>query len=141
MTDEQMRKNLGLNPDGTRKDQPPRRHSVPSPDADKILAVDCNGNSSALIVPRSGVDVDNQLQFYAWQLATAAFAPVVNGRRCFSRFTADTFKRIEHQYGPDTLRRHLAALLDEMRSGFKPSNPVGLLIHRVRLTATDTMLC
>lgn len=99
-----------------------------------------DGSVVDVVKPVTPLDVEQQDDIPAAILATAAFSTFINGSPCFSRFTLRTFKTLSDQYGDETLRNHLIALLTEIQSGFRPSNPVGLLIHRVKLTATESTL-
>ncbi len=99
-----------------------------------------DGTVVDVVRPTSAIDVEQQPDIPSAILATAAFAPVINGVPSFSRFTLYTFKNLSDMYGDDTLRNHLSSLLTEIQGGFRPKNPVGILIHRVRLTATETVL-
>lgn len=99
-----------------------------------------DGTVVDVVRPVTPLDVHQQGDIPAAILATAAFSAIINGSPCFSLFTLRSFKRLADQYGDDTLRNHLIALLTEMQSGLRPTNPVGLLIHRVKLTATECTL-
>lgn len=105
-----------------------------------ITASRRNGESLRIVVPHSRVDVEQQLSIPAHVLALLAFSDRVNGVRRWSEFTALTLRRLDSQYGDDVLRRTLCSLLDDIRAGFKPLNPVGIFIHRVRQSATTAEL-
>lgn len=99
-----------------------------------------DGTIAELIIPKTAVDVEQQPDIPACVLAVAALSPLVNGRRAWSRFTIYTLHRLQDQFGDHCLRLHLISLLVEMQGGFKPQNPIGIFIHRVRSTQTETTL-
>lgn len=94
-----------------------------------------DGTTLDIVIPQSRLDVEMQPDVPAHVLATLAFSTCVNGVRRWSEFTRQTLQRLESQYGAQALRDTLCVLLDDIAAGFRPTNPVGLLIHRVRLTA------
>lgn len=94
-----------------------------------------DGTTLEIIVPMSRVDVEMQPDAPAYVLAVLAFSSRVNGVRRWSQFTLETLRRLERQFGSETLRSVLCGLLDDIAAGFRPTNPVGIFIHRVRLTA------
>lgn len=98
------------------------------------------GKPLQIVVPVTRADVEQQPDIPARVLALLAFSQRVGGVRRWSDFTRLTLKRLEDQYGDDSMRHALAALLDEIQMGLKPSNPIGLYIHRVRLTANSNTL-
>lgn len=100
-----------------------------------------DGGLSKFIVPRTRQDIEQQPDVPAWALALLAFSQKVDGRRRWSDFTHKTFLALQQQYGDTAMRTTLAALLDEINMGLKPTNPIGLFIHRVRLTANSDNLC
>lgn len=99
-----------------------------------------DGTPLTICVPKSRIDVEQQPDIPAHALALLAFSKKVNGVRRWSEFTALTLKRLSDQYGDSALRLTLAGLLDDMAAGFRPVNPVGVYIHRVRATATTDEL-
>lgn len=99
-----------------------------------------DGSVVKLVVPKSSADVEMQRDVEAHLLALIAFAPVVQGRRRWSQFTNHTLRNLQRQYGDEILRTVLMGLLDDIRTGFKPMNPVGVFIHRVRASATTDEL-
>lgn len=99
-----------------------------------------DGSTQRVFKPLTAVDVEQQPDVPADILATLAFAPIINGSVAFSRFTRFTMGKLYEQFGDEILRKNLIALLTEMTGGFKPKNPVGIFIHRVRLTATETVI-
>ena len=99
-----------------------------------------DGTLVTVFVPHTPIDVDQQPDVPAAILACVALAPSVQGRRVWSPFTLSTLNRLQNIYGDEVLRRHLTSLLTEMQGGFKPANPVGLYIHRVRQTPTQSSL-
>lgn len=99
-----------------------------------------DGSLVRIVVPHSRLDVEQQPNVPAHVLALLAFSQVVNGVRRWSQFTALTFKRLASQLGDEALRSTLCALLDDMDSGFRPNNPIGIFIHRVRSTASTSEL-
>lgn len=99
-----------------------------------------DGTVCTIFVPHTPVDVDQQADIPAAVLACVALAPLVGGKRAWSPYTLQTLYRLTNTFGDDVLRRHLSSLLTEMQGGFKPSNPVGLFIHRVRQTPTQSTL-
>lgn len=105
---------------------------------EQMAFINPDGSKGVLYVPRTPRDVEEQPNIPAAALATVAFAPLVNGRRAWSQYTYSVLKRQAAVYGEEVLRRHLCALLTEILGGFKPDNPIGLLIHRVRQTPTDS---
>lgn len=96
-----------------------------------------DGSTMSIVIPKTRVDVEMQPEVPAYVLATLAFSARVNGVRRWSDFTLQTLKRLESQYGAQAVRETLAVLLDDIANGFKPSNPIGILIHRIRLTANS----
>lgn len=100
-----------------------------------------DGTHQRIIVPRTSADVAAQPDVPAFALALIAFAPLVNGRRMWSNFTRVTLVRLQDRYGDDFMRRVLASLLDDIKSGLRATNPIGLLIHRLRIAADSTSLC
>lgn len=105
-----------------------------------IQAHRANGETLKIVVPLSRVDVEQQPQVPAHVLAVLAFSQKVHGVRRWSEFTAFTLKRLDQQFGDEVLRRTLCALLDDIANGFKPNNPIGIFIHRVRQTSTTAEL-
>lgn len=105
-----------------------------------ISTVGRDGKPLHITVPRTRLDVEMQPDIPARVLALLAFSTKVDGRRRWSDFTRQTFRNLEQQYGDSALRTTLAALLDEINMGLKPTNPIGLFIHRVRLTANSDNL-
>lgn len=105
-----------------------------------IQARSRDGQPLTVVVPRSRIDVEQQPNVPAHVLALLAFSQRVHGVRRWSEYTGFTLRRLSHDYGDDTVRSTLAALLDDMAAGFRPDNPVGILIHRVRATATTDQL-
>lgn len=105
-----------------------------------IQTVDSTGKPLSIVVPRTRIDVELQPNIPARVLALLAFSSRVGGVRRWSDFTRLTLRRLEEQYGDEAMRQALAALLDEITMGLRPSNPIGLYIHRVRLTANSTNL-
>lgn len=100
-----------------------------------------DGGEMKVIVPRSPADVDMQPNVPAWVLTMFAFAlRTHDGRYTWSPYTRDTLKRLSDDYGDDTLRRHLSSLLIDIEGGFRPDNPLGLIIHRVRSSTTTRTL-
>lgn len=100
-----------------------------------------DGKPVTIIIPRTRYDVEMQPHIPAYTLATLAYSSLIEGHRRWSQYTLDTLKRISAQYGDDVMRRMLCALLDETAAGFRPTNPIGLLIHRTRTSAnTDTLV-
>lgn len=109
--------------------------------APEIIQARCrDGSTLSVVVPASRVDVEQQPNIPAHVLTLLAFSQKVNGVRRWSEFTAFTLKRLDQQFGDDVLRRTLCALLDDISNGFKPSNPIGIFIHRVRQTSTTADL-
>ena len=109
--------------------------------APKIERVTCrraDGTTVEVIVPTTPQDVEQQTNVPAYALATVALSPVIHGRHVWSQFTRDTMQRLERQFGDEVLRKTLSTLLYEMCCGLKPTNPIGLFIHRVRLTPTES---
>lgn len=99
-----------------------------------------DGSTLQVVVPTCRADVEMQPDIPAHVLAVLAFSARVNGVRRWSEFTRQTLQRLETQYGSATLRECLGCLLDDIATGFRPTNPVGILIHRVRMTAdSDSM--
>lgn len=100
-----------------------------------------NGERVEMVVPTCPADVENQPNFPAWSLALMAFCPFdAYGRAIWSPFSKQTLKRLQDDYGEAELRKQLMGLLIDMAEGFKPSNPIGLLIHRVRQCGTTKEL-
>lgn len=100
-----------------------------------------DGTVVRVVVPATRVDVEQQPDVPAATLALLAFSSVKDGVRRWSDFTRSTLLKLERSYGDAVLRSTLCALLDDIASGFRPSNPVGLFIHRVRATSNSTELC
>lgn len=100
-----------------------------------------DGSHVRIIVPKTSADVLSQPDIPAFSLALIAFAPIVDGRRMWSNFTRATLVRLQDHYGDDFMRRVLANLLDDIQSGLRATNPIGLLIHRMRIAADSTSLC
>lgn len=96
-----------------------------------------DGSTLQVVVPTCRADVEMQPDIPSYVLATLAFSVRINGVRRWSDFTRQTLKRLEGQYGAQALRETLCVLLDDIATGFKPSNPIGILIHRLRLTANS----
>lgn len=96
-----------------------------------------DGSTLSIVIPKSRLDVEMQPDIPASVLATLAFSVRINGVRRWSDFTLQTLKRMESQYGAQALRDTLCVLLDDIATGFKPTNPIGILIHRIRLTANS----
>lgn len=105
--------------------------------AETIQARKRDGSTQTIVIPKSRLDVEMQPDVPAYVLATLAFSLRVNGVRRWSDFTLQTLRRLESQYGAQALRDTLCVLLDDIATGFKPINPVGILIHRIRLTANS----
>ena len=105
--------------------------------SETIQARKRDGTTQTIVIPKSRLDVEMQPDIPPHVLATLAFSVRVNGVRRWSDFTLQTLKRLESQYGAQALRETLGVLLDDISSGFKPNNPVGILIHRLRLTANS----
>lgn len=105
-----------------------------------VQARNRDGSLVRVVVPVTRLDVEQQPNVPAHVLALLAFSQVVNGVRRWSQYTALTFRRLSGQYGDDALRTTLCALLDDIAAGFRPSNPIGIYIHRVRSTATTSDL-
>lgn len=99
-----------------------------------------DGSVVRVVVPASRIDVEQQPDIPASTLALLAFSTVKDGVRRWSDFTRSTLLTLERSYGDAVLRSTLGALLDDIAGGFRPSNPVGLFIHRVRATANSTEL-
>lgn len=99
-----------------------------------------DGTISEIIIPKTAIDVEQQPDIPAYVLAVAALSPVLNGRRAWSRFTLWALRRLQDQFGDRCLRLHLISLLVEMQGGFEPQNPIGIFIHRVRSTQTESLL-
>ena len=108
--------------------------------AEIIHAHKRDGSVLQIVVPKSSGDVEMQQEVPVHVLALLAFSPRIQGKRRWSEFTRLTLRRLEDQYGSDTLRLVLMGLLDDIQSGFHPENPVGVFIHRVRATATTNEL-
>lgn len=94
-----------------------------------------DGSTLQVVVPTCRADVEMQPDIPSHVLAVLAFSTRVKGVRRWSEFTRQTLQRLETQYGAATLRECLGGLLDDIATGFRPTNPVGILIHRVRMTA------
>ena len=109
-----------------------------NPPHEKISYRRLDGTDGIMVVPRTPHDVEQQSDIPAAALASVAFAPKVNGRRAWSPYTYSVLSRLATQYGDDLLRRHLCALLTDILGGFSPTNPIGILIHRVRQTPTES---
>lgn len=105
-----------------------------------VYTIDSTGKRIPIFVPRTRLDVEQQPHISARVLALLAFSTRVGGVRRWSDFTRLTFRRLHEQYGEEAMRTALCALLDEINTGFRPSNPIGLYIHRVRSTANSTQL-
>ena len=99
-----------------------------------------DGSMCDVIVPRTRIDVEQQSDIPAAVLACVALAPVVHGHHAWSRFTLQTLYRLASDFGDDVLRLNLCSLLTEIEGGFRPLNPIGLFIHRVRTTPTQSTL-
>lgn len=99
------------------------------------------GGELQVCIPRTVEDVDQQPEIPAWFLAMLAFAQVsVDGGVRWSPHARDVLRRLSAEYGDEEMRRQLRGLLIDMQGGFKPDNPVGLLIHRVRANGTTAPL-
>lgn len=101
-----------------------------------------DGTELKIIVPRTAADVDCQPDLPAWVLALFAFAPRSSDGHVqgWSPFSRDTLRRLSDDYGDNVLRRQLISLLIDIEGGFRPDNPIGLLIHRTRATTTSRTL-
>lgn len=108
--------------------------------AETIQARKQDGTRYTLVIPKSRLDVEMQPDVPPYVLATLAFSVRVNGVRRWSDFTLRTLCRLERQYGAQAMRETLGMLLDDIVNGFKPHNPIGILIHRLRLTANSSEL-
>lgn len=107
------------------------------PKPEIIQARKRDGSTQSIVIPKSRLDVEMQPDIPAYVLSTLAFSVRINGVRRWSDFTLQTLKRLESQYGAQALRETLCVLLDDIATGFKPTNPIGILIHRIRLTANS----
>lgn len=96
-----------------------------------------DGSTLDIVVPVRRCDVEMQPGIPAHVLATLAFSKRVDGVRRWSEYTRQTLRRIEEQYGEQTMRNVLGDLLDDIATGFRPHNPIGILIHRVRCSANS----
>lgn len=105
---------------------------------EKIPFLRRDGSEGVIFVPRTPQDVEQQPDIPAAALACVAFAPKVNGVRAWSPYTYSVLRRLATQYGDELLRHHLCALLTDIIGGFAPINPIGILIHRVRQTPTES---
>lgn len=100
-----------------------------------------DGSVRTIVVPRTAADVEAQQDVPAWVLALFAFAPCTNGVVVrWSPSTRDVLRRMSEDYGDGELRRQLVALLIDIEGGFVPTNPIGLLIHRLRAAGTTRTL-
>lgn len=99
-----------------------------------VLVRTKTGETRKVFVPRNSADIDNQSDVPAAVLALIAFSPIVDGVVNYSSFTYSVMKQLQRQVGDETLRRVLSELLDEISRGFKPHNPFGLFVSRVRGT-------
>lgn len=93
-----------------------------------------DGTTAQAIIPRTAADVRNQPDVPAWVLVVLALSPRVDGKKVYSSYTVQQIKRLQAQFGPESLRYQLESLLTDMLGGFMPTNPMGLFIHRVRLS-------
>lgn len=101
-----------------------------------------DGTTHKVIVPKTALDVENQPEIPAYALAVLAFSPVDDkqGRLRWSPSARDALKRLTEEYGEAEVRRQLIALLIDIEQGFRPINPIGLLIHRTRSAGTTQPL-
>lgn len=109
----------------------------PTPRNSVMATRAADGERVRVYKPRTREEVYAQAGIPAWFLAVLAFASDASGHLRWSEFTSDTLRRLARQYGDDPIRNCLAVLLEEMREGLEPVNPIGLLIHRIRATATQ----
>ena len=106
--------------------------------APQKLFLTVRGEKREVVVPRTAADVDMQPDIDGWGLALLALSPYdERGMLRWSPFARETLRRLSDEYGDDTVRRQLRGLLIDIEGGFIPSNPIGLLIHRVRVSGTS----
>lgn len=110
------------------------------PDAVEIRRKD--GAIVKVVVPKTAIDVESQPDIPAYALALVAFSPVDprTGWLRWSPHARDVLSRLTEQYGEPEVRRQLIGVLIDMEQGFKPLNPIGLLVHRVRTAGTTKTL-
>ena len=100
-----------------------------------------DGDTRKIVVPRSARDVEAQPDVPAWVLALFAFAPTNGGTVVrWSPHTRDFLRHLSEEYGEPAFRQQLISLLIDMEDGFVPSNPVGLICHRLRAAGTTRTL-
>lgn len=91
-----------------------------------------DGSLHQIFPCRNLQDLENQKQFPAWVLALCTFSPIVQGRLNFSLFTRNVLKQLSDTYCDELLREVLRELLIDIEGGFRPHNPFGLFVARVR---------
>ena len=105
--------------------------------APRKITTTVGGEKREIVVPRTPADVDLQDDVPAWGLALLALSPYdERGIIRWSPFARETLKRLAEQYGDFEVRKQLRGLLIDIEGGFVPDNPIGLLIHRVRVSGT-----
>ena len=108
-----------------------------NPHAPAKLMLNVQGEKREVVVPHTPEDIDNQPEINAWGLALIALSPYdERGIMRWSPYARETLIRLSNEYGDEVVRRQLRGLIIDMNGGFKPTNPIGLLIHRVRQSGT-----